>query len=181
MIWNIIFICGILGTVANASKIISFIIILLCKENCLTFRKKISAWLSPYFEAGPRADVKFKMVSRIAVISMDEEINAPIVIAIISGYTGAEKPNLRFTTGSNFDLGLEFQLNPDADVNQWLLVVTNKQDYEQPNMQKYIFMILIDSESITVQLTINNIFDNKPIVSLDFTSCIIPVSINNFN
>lgn len=112
---------------------------------------------------------------------MDEEINAPIIIAIISGYTGNEKPNLRFTSGNNFDLGLEFLLDPESDVNQWLLVVTNKQDYEQPNMQKYIFSILIDTEMATVQLTINNIFDNKPIVSLDFTSCSIPVSINNFN
>lgn len=117
------------------------------------------------------------MSSGIAVISMNEEINAPITIAIITGYTGAEKPNLRFTTGNNFDLGLEFQLKTVADVNQWHLVVNNKQDYEQPNMQKYIFTILIDTETKTVQLTINNIFDNKPIVSLDFTSCSIPVSI----
>lgn len=118
------------------------------------------------------------MVSGFAVISMNEEINAPIIIAIISGYTGIEKPNFRFTTGNNFDLGLEFRLNTDNDVNQWLLVVNNKQDYEQPNMQSYIFTVLIDTESTTVQLTINNIFDNKPIVSLDFTSCSIPVSIN---
>lgn len=111
---------------------------------------------------------------------MDEEIDAPITIAIISGYTGTVKPMLRFTTGNNFDLGLEFQLNSDADVNQWLLVVNNKQDYEQPNMQTYIFSVSIDTESTTVQLTINNIFDNKPIVSLDFTSCSIPVSINKY-
>ena len=140
-----------------------------------------SAWLSPYFEAGPRTDVKFRMSSGIAVISMNEEINAPIIIAIISGYTGAEKPILRFTTGNNFDLGLDFQLKSDVDVNQWQLVVNNKQDYEQPNMQKYIFSISIDTEIATVQLTINNIFDNKPIVSLDFTSCSIPVSMNNLN
>lgn len=112
---------------------------------------------------------------------MDEEINAPITIATIFGYTGTVKPNLRFTAGNNFDLGLEFELNPDSVVNQWLIKVTNKQDFEQPNMQKYIFSILIDTEVATVQLTINNIFDNKPIVSLDFTSCSIPVSMNNFN
>lgn len=120
------------------------------------------------------------MIKGFAVISMDEEIIAPITIAIISGYTGTVKPLLRFTTGNNFDLGLEFELNPETDVNQWLLVVNNKQDYEQPSMQTYIFSVSIDTESTTVQLTINNIFDNKPIVSLDFTSCSIPVSINKY-
>lgn len=131
------------------------------------------AWLSPFFKPGPRAEVKFEEGDP-ALISMDEEINAPITVAIVTGYDGAEKPNIAsFSLGNNFDLGLDFRLNED---DEWEMVVNNKQDYEQPSMQIYIFNIQIDNKRVMVHITINNIFDNAPVITSDSNPCSIPVT-----
>lgn len=83
---------------------------------------------------------------------MDEEIPAPIVVAIVAGYDGTQKPTIgAFTTGNNFDLGLDFELNEN---DEWAMVVTNKQDYEQPGMQQYLFPIVIDGKRVLVQIQV---------------------------
>lgn len=107
------------------------------------------------------------------VITMDEEIDAPIIVAIVAGYAGVAKPRFgNFVLGDNFDLGLDFELNSD---NEWNMIVTNKQDYEQESMQKYIFYVEIDGKKVMVQIMINNIFDNAPIVTSESNPCSIPV------
>lgn len=137
-------------------------------------------WVSPFFKEGPRDDIAMRINSVGAAIIMDEEIPAnethPIIIAIVDGYTGSEKPRIgSFDQGSNFELGLDFQLNDDSE---WNVVVKNKQDYEQPSMQRYIFSMQIDGVSKTIQVQIDNIFDNAPVVTTNNIPCQIPVSLS---
>ena len=104
---------------------------------------------------------------------MDEEILAPIVIAVVTGYSGVVKPQiLSFEEGNNFDLGLDFVLN---GASEWEMTVTKRQDYEQVNMQNYRFNIQIETKIVTVQITILNIFDNPPIMTAVSSPCSIPV------
>jgi hypothetical protein len=51
------------------------------------------------------------------------------------------------------------------------MIVRNRQDYEQLNMRKYIFNIQIDGKQISVQITINNIFDNIPVITSGSNPC----------
>lgn len=105
---------------------------------------------------------------------MNEEIAAPITVAIVTGYDGTLKPELgTFDVGNNYDLGLDFELNDD---DEWEMVVTNKQDYEQSGMQQYIFTVVIDNTYVTVQIQINNIFDNAPVMTAETNPCNIEVT-----
>lgn len=105
-------------------------------------------------------------------ISMDEEIEPPIIVAVVTNYDGSEKPKFgNFDPGDNFDLGLDFELNED---NEWNMVVKNKQDYERESMQRYLFYVGIDGNQVMVQITINNIFDNAPVVTSESNPCSIP-------
>ena len=104
---------------------------------------------------------------------MDEEIEPPIIVAVVTGYDGSAKPMLSiFEQGNNFDLDLDFELNGD---NEWNMVVKRKQDYEQISMQRYIFYVQIDGRKVMVQITINNIFDNAPVVTAESNPCSIEV------
>jgi hypothetical protein len=137
-------------------------------------RVRLSEWLSPFFRAGPRDDVEMFQQGNPTGLSMDEEIDAPITVAIVTGYKGVVKPVIAsFANGNNFDLGLDFQLNDEGD---WEMIVNNKQDYEQESMQTYIFTVLIDSQRVIVQITINNIFDNAPVITSDSNPCSVPVT-----
>lgn len=130
------------------------------------------AWTDPFFEDGGRDDVVIPQKGNPTIIKMDEEIPAPIVIAVLVGYTGDKKPELgRFDSGSNLDLGLDFEKNAN---DEWNMIVTKKQDYEQKNMQNYLFDVRADGKEVLVQISINNIFDNAPIISsLTNTQCVI--------
>lgn len=115
------------------------------------------------------------MIGDVTDILMDEEKPAPIIIALVDGYDGNQKPVIgTFDIGNNLDLGLDF-VKVD---NVWQMVVGKKQDYEQPTQQKYFFYIIIDGKSSIVQIRINNIFDNSPVMTSMSSSdpCIIPVS-----
>lgn len=113
------------------------------------------------------------LVGELIAVRMNEEIPSPIAIAIVEGYDGTVKPTIgAFANGNNYDLGLDFTLNAD---NEWEMIVTNKQDYEQVSMQKYTLRIIIDNKEIVVQITIVNIFDNAPIVTRDSNPCTVPV------
>lgn len=108
---------------------------------------------------------------------MDEEIPTnetdPIIIAIVAGYAGSEKPIIAtFSQGSNFELGLDFQQNADFE---WNVVVKNKQDYEQLTMRSYLLFMQIDDVQKTIQIQIHNIFDNAPVVTTNNIPCKIPV------
>lgn len=129
-------------------------------------------WVSPFFKKGPRDDVIIRAGSPTA-ISMNEEITAPITVAIVAGYDGSLKPEIGvFEMGNNFDLGLDFEQNEDGE---WEMVVKNKQDYEQPGMQQYLFRIQIEGIRITVQIQIINIFDNAPVITAEKNPCDIEV------
>jgi hypothetical protein len=79
------------------------------------------------------------------------------------------KPEIgSFRVGNNFDLGLDFIRN---DEDEWQMVVRNRQDYEQINMQKYILSVQIEGVQVTVQFTINNIFDNAPVITSESNPC----------
>lgn len=107
-------------------------------------------------------------------INMDEEITAPIVIAIVTGYDGIAQPILgRFETTNSLDLNLYFALNDD---NEWEMIVNKTQDYEQVSMRRYIFAVEIDGVSVSVQISINNIFDNPPVVTALSNPCNIKVN-----
>lgn len=130
------------------------------------------AWEDPFFSEGGRDDVVIAKSGNPTVINMDEEILAPIVIAVLSGYKGSLKPDLgSFDFGSNFDLGLDFEKNA---IDEWNMVVTKKQDYEQVNMQLYVFYVQAEGQNVMVQIRIANTFDNAPVMtSLTDTQCII--------
>lgn len=104
---------------------------------------------------------------------MDEEIAAPIVLAIVAGYDGSNEPLLgRFESGNNLDLNLYFALNGD---NEWEVIVNKTQDFEQVNMRRYIFYVVIDAKEVLMQISIRNIFDNPPVVTSLSNPCSIPV------
>lgn len=123
--------------------------------------------------------MKIILVGDVTVMSMDEELAVPITLALVDGYTNRnQKPVIgTFDIGNNLDLGLDFEWNNDND--GWEMIVKKRQDYEQPAMQKYIFYILIEEKNSMVQITINNIFDNAPVVTSDSKSdpCVVPVMI----
>lgn len=148
------------------------------------------AWLSPFFKEGPRTDVNI-FIGNPMFLAMDEEIPVedPIIVAIVAGYSvknylrstilklfftffsydGVAKPQIgSFQMGNNLDLGLDFVRNTD---DEWEMIVRNRQDFEQVNMQKYILAVQIDGQQVTVQITINNIFDNAPVISYESNSC----------
>lgn len=98
----------------------------------------------------------------------------PIIVAIVDGYSGTAKPTIGpFTTGNSLDLDLDFVLNSD---NEWEMIVQKQQDYEQVLMQRYLFTIINDGKSVTVQISINNIFDNAPVMTSVTNPCSIPVN-----
>lgn len=84
-------------------------------------------------------------------------------------YTEDAKPEIgSFQKGNNLDLGLDFVRNED---DEWQMIVKNRQDFEQINMQRYILSIQIEGVSVTLQVTINNIFDNAPVISSESNPC----------
>lgn len=134
-------------------------------------------WVEPFFKAGPLDKVTIRAGSTTA-IAMDEEIPAPIIVAIVTGYSGSQKPTIgRFDVGNNFDLGLDFVLNSEGE---WEMVVNNQQDYEQEQMQQYLFYIEIDARQVMVQISIRNIFDNSPLITADKNPCVIKVKSLSF-
>lgn len=134
---------------------------------CSTNEDILKAWDPPFFKAGPREEVEM-LPGEVTGIIMNEEIEAPIIVAIVTGYTGNTKPEFgNFVTGSNINLGLDFELID----NEWNMIVNNKQDYEQAGMQRYNFEVQIDAKRISVQIAIMNIFDNPPVVTALSNPC----------
>ncbi|CAH0582882.1 unnamed protein product [Chrysodeixis includens] len=112
--------------------------------------------------------------SVIMTIYMEEEIEEEIAIAKLN-YKGTGPPVIEpaFTTGSFHTLGPVFRRIPED--GEWHLVITNKQDFEAPNMQRYSFDISVPGETVglMVLLEIVNIDDNAPIVHM-IDRCEIP-------
>ena len=121
----------------------------------------------PFFRNGPREDVTLT-TGVIHVVTMDEELRTPIVIAVFAGYSGTERPSLgTFDTGNNINLGLDFELNGESE---WQLVIRNRQDYEQ-GMISYVFDVRADGVTQKVTIFIKNIYDNAPVMSSDSNPC----------
>nr|AEA29692.1 cadherin [Trichoplusia ni] len=120
-------------------------------------------------------DPAFAGNSIVMTIFMEEEIEGEIAIAKLN-YKGTETPSIRqpFASGSFHMLGPVIRRIPE-DGGDWHLVITNKQDYEAPDMQRYSFDISVPSESavLIVMLDIINIDDNAPIIHM-IDRCEIP-------
>ncbi|KAI5634412.1 cadherin domain-containing protein [Phthorimaea operculella] len=134
----------------------------------------------PLVPADPRDDVCIDSylppsatgTTGTVIIHMQEEIIGEVIIAKLN-YQGSATPEIRtpFVAGSFVQLGPEIRRID----NEWYLVITQRQDYEQTAMQRYTFDILIANERITarVSLNIENIDDNAPILT-PFYECRVP-------
>ncbi|XP_013192882.1 cadherin-23 [Amyelois transitella] len=102
------------------------------------------------------------------VIYMDEEIEGDVYIARLN-YEGTAVPEISFLSGSYVLLGPVIRRGDDG---HWYLVITERQDYETPGMQLYMFIIRAAGETLAadVTLVIVNIDDNDPIIHV-FQSC----------
>nr|AAM21151.1 cadherin [Manduca sexta] len=107
------------------------------------------------------------------VIYMDEEIEDEITIAILN-YNGPSTPfiELPFLSGS---YNLLMPVIRRVDNGEWHLIITQRQDYELPGMQQYMFNVRVDGQSLVagVSLAIVNIDDNAPIIQ-NFEPCRVP-------
>lgn len=83
-----------------------------------------------------------------------------------------------FLAGNNALLGAKIEKNLE---NRWTLNIGNKQDFENPNQQSYMFTIFADDDQISVQITISDIDDNPPVITVNERECNIPVSIKFIN
>ncbi|XP_052759577.1 LOW QUALITY PROTEIN: cadherin-23-like [Galleria mellonella] len=109
-------------------------------------------------------------LSRTQIIYMDEEIEGDVVIARLN-YYGDTAPVIQvpFDLGSSIMLGAKIEKDGNGD---WELVITQRQDYESPGMQNYIFQINApgETDNVRILLSIVNIDDNDPIIRL-FDTC----------
>ncbi|XP_053605469.1 protocadherin Fat 3-like [Plodia interpunctella] len=104
----------------------------------------------------------------VQVIYMDEEIDGDVYIARLN-YEGSADIEIVFLSGSYALLGPVIR----RDENNILhLVITEKQDYETPGMQLYMFYIRVAGETVVADITlvIVNIDDNDPIIHV-FQAC----------
>ncbi|CAG4933762.1 unnamed protein product [Parnassius apollo] len=106
------------------------------------------------------------------IIYMEEEIVGDVAIAVIN-YDGSEEPYIveAFVSGSFHLLGPVIRKEED----KWLLYVTQRQDFETPGMQQYMFNVRVNGEALIagVSLQIVNIDDNDPIIHA-FDTCQVP-------
>nr|AFB74167.1 truncated cadherin [Helicoverpa armigera] len=111
----------------------------------------------------------------VTVIFMEEEIEGDVAIARLN-YRGTNTPTIvsPFSFGTFNMLGPVIRRIPENG-GDWHLVITQRQDYETPGMQQYIFDVRVDDEPLvaTVMLLIVNIDDNDPIIQM-FEPCDIP-------
>nr|QNS31153.1 cadherin [Cnaphalocrocis medinalis] len=102
------------------------------------------------------------------VIFLEEEIEGEVTIARLN-YQGTETPEIgAFLAGSLPNLGPVIR----RVGNEWHLVVTQRQDFENPIMRDYMFRLNIPGETLSplVSLEIVNIDDNPPIIEV-FQAC----------
>nr|AFJ04291.1 cadherin-like receptor [Spodoptera litura] len=108
-------------------------------------------------------------------IYMEEEIVDDVAIAKLN-YRGNGRPQIQtpFIMGAAHMLGAEIRRYPDEN-GDWHLVITQRQDYETPGMQGYIFNVGVEGESLVVMVTLDivNIDDNTPIIEM-LEPCSIP-------
>ncbi|XP_072929388.1 cadherin-AgCad1-like [Epargyreus clarus] len=106
------------------------------------------------------------------IILLDEEVIGDIKIAKLN-YKGASEPRIvRPLTWGRFDM-LGPVIRKEGD--DWYLVITERQDYETPDMQLYMLEIAVEGETVVAGVTIQivNIDDNAPIIQV-FDHCVIP-------
>ncbi|CAB3235249.1 unnamed protein product [Arctia plantaginis] len=111
----------------------------------------------------------------LQVIYMEEEIEGDVVLAKFN-YRGPEVPKIlsSFLRGSKSRLGPVIKRIPENE-GAWHLVITQRQDFEMPEMQFYVFRVRVDGEATVplVSLLIVNIDDNPPIIRVP-VPCQIP-------
>ncbi|CAB3246975.1 unnamed protein product [Arctia plantaginis] len=111
----------------------------------------------------------------LQVIYMEEEIEGDVVLAKFN-YHGPEVPKIlsSFLRGSKSRLGPVIKRIPE-NKGAWHLVITQRQDFEMPEMQFYVFRVRVDGEATVplVSLLIVNIDDNPPIIRVP-VPCQIP-------
>ncbi|KAJ8718831.1 hypothetical protein PYW07_016387 [Mythimna separata] len=101
------------------------------------------------------------------VIYMEEEIEGEVVIAKLN-YAGSAPPTLGIFHVGSFSMLVPALRRIPANTGDWHLVITNRQDYETPGMQFYMFEVHVPNEPLVVlvDLHIVNIDDNAPIIQL---------------
>ncbi|KAL4703213.1 hypothetical protein ACJJTC_004889, partial [Scirpophaga incertulas] len=105
------------------------------------------------------------------IIYMEEEIEGDVLIAKLN-YQGMTTPRIGPFIYGRFNM-LQPKIRKIDD--DWYLVITQRQDYETPDMQMYTFTVLIDGLALqpAVVLIIVNIDDNAPIIHATST-CVTP-------
>ena len=110
-------------------------------------------------------------------LTMKEEIISPFTVAYLKDYSGNDTPIIMpFSLGQSINLGLKFEKNN----TRWDMIVTKTQDYENIDNRRYIFDLKVGIIAVTVEIIIENIFDNSPSVSYE-NPCIVEVRTNIFN
>ncbi|CAH2085837.1 unnamed protein product [Euphydryas editha] len=129
----------------------------------------------PFIPAPEREDVcmgEYVSEQRVQIIYMDEEIQGDVAIAKLN-YNGSATPviNRPLISGAFNLLGPELRQEND----EWILYITQRQDYETPGMTLYMLSIQIPevTEQGTITLQIVNIDDNPPIIHV-LNSCEVP-------
>ncbi|XP_026330204.1 protocadherin Fat 4-like [Hyposmocoma kahamanoa] len=107
------------------------------------------------------------------VIYLQEGVKGDVPIAKLN-YNGPGTPEIRIPilVGSFNLLGPRIVRSEN---DEWLLVITQEQDFESPGMQQYMFEISVTGESVSVlvNLLIANIDDNDPIIH-SIAACQVP-------
>jgi hypothetical protein len=104
---------------------------------------------------------------------MKEEIISPFTVAYLNEYSGDDTPTIMpFSAGHSMNLGLKLEKNN----TRWNMIVTKTQDFENTDNRRYIFDLKTGLIRVTIEISIENIFDNSPSVSYE-NPCIIPVRI----
>ncbi|XP_041988818.1 cadherin-23-like [Aricia agestis] len=132
----------------------------------------------PFVPAPERDDVcmdeyyPLTPTSGTQIIFMEEEIEGDVAIAKLN-YEGSATPEVvrPLVAGSFVMLGPEIRREDDG----WYLYITNRQDYETPGMQVYMFNVRIDGETLVAQVSLQivNIDDNDPIIHV-LDPCVVP-------
>ncbi|XP_045767241.1 cadherin-23-like [Maniola jurtina] len=127
-----------------------------------------------FLPVATREDVcmdRFISTASTQIILMDEEIEGDVAIAKLN-YKGTAAPSIdRMLSGSFSMLGPVLRNEND----EWFLYITQKQDYENLNMQRYMLDVSVPGDAVVgrVTLQIVNIDDNAPIIRL-LDSCVVP-------
>lgn len=127
-------------------------------------------WEDPYFIDANTDGVELQSpTSIIQPLNVTEEIPWPFDLVLIN-YDGNIPPYIEDFTNMAF-----LNATVERKDGKWVIVVNNRQDYENPNQRVYLFNVILKVESVVeqhkVRVGLFNIFDNNPSVSYEPIPC----------